>query len=266
MLQRPILLCLAILIVLSFATAVLASPPPWYNDFFSFRHSSALPGMLFGVSPTGEVGFGGAFQQNIPVAYTPVWHNAVLGGNVGSEGTGFPDKLSGAGVNGTFFGGLGFSTAPHGVYVSGMKTGEASEGCWNVQVEVFGPQSDDDERPALALGCQDVFNERNRFPGDHHNSRSVYAVLTGAFPEATWRPIYWSVGWGDGRFQNGFAGVQVPVDDHFKVIGEYDSFNLNAGLAWGLNGMDNPEHSDVIAYGGMTALKHPVLGLTFTWH
>lgn len=262
--QRSVLLCLAVLLTLSLSSRA-AALEPWYNDFFSFRHSSALPGMLFGVSPLGEVGFGGAFQQNIPVAYTPTWHNAVISGNVGSEGTDIPTSLSGSGVNGTGFAGLGLSRAPHGIYVSWMMTGATKEGCWNAQVQVFGPREDDDTRPALALGCQDLFNERNRFPGEHHNARSVYAVVTGPFPEATWRPIYWSVGWGDGRFQKGFAGLQVPVDDHWKVVGEWDSFNLNAGLAWGLNGMSNPERSDVIAYGGLTDLKHPVLGLTWTW-
>ena len=113
---------------------------------------------------------------------------------------------------------------------------------------------------------QDFLNERNRRPSDHHNARSFYAVATAQLPGSDWRPIYWTLGWGNGRFRNGIAGLQVPVNDNFKVIGEWDSFNINAGVAWGLNGAQNKTHEDVMAYAGMTALKHPVLGLTFTFH
>jgi hypothetical protein len=266
MLQSRAWICVALLLIFCLSAVALAAPArsEWPNDYTDFRFSSTLPGMLFGVTPTGQVGFAGALQQNVPVAYTPAWGNYVLGGNSGSFNSS-PELSGQSDRKGTLFAGLGLFKAPHNLYASWMCTGLTGEGCWNAQYEVSGPPSDDSRTPAISVGCQDVLNERNRFPGDSHNARSLYAVATGPIPEATWRPIYWTVGWGNGRFRNGLAGLQVPVDDHFKVVGEWDSFNLNAGLAYGLNGAGTAKKYDVIAYAGMTALKHPVLGLTFTW-
>jgi hypothetical protein len=240
--------------------------PSDLRDYYEFRHSSTLPGMLFGVTPQGEIGFGGAFQQNIPVAYTPTSGNFVLGGNSGSNNHEPQLGFSGSDVNGSGLAGIGLGKHPHGVYVSWMPTGVTMEGCWNLQVQLTGNSDPDSRTPAIAVGVQDLFNERDRAIKHSHSARSVYAVATGVLPEATWRPIYWTAGIGNGRFKNGFAGLAVPIDDHFKLVGEWDSFNVNAGLAWGLNGADSETHSDIIAYAGETRLKYPVIGLTFTWH
>jgi hypothetical protein len=265
--QHRVLVWACIFVCLAASAAALAQPLPVdLRDWYEFRHASALPGMLFGVTPQGQVGFGGAFQQNIPVAYTPTLGNFVVGGNTGSNNHNPQFGLSGTNVNGTLFAGAGALQSPHGLWVSWMATGNTWEGCWNAQWQVLGPTGPESFKPAVAVGVQDLFDERNGPLTEHHSARSFYAVMTGSLPQATWRPIYWTVGIGDGRFKNGIAGLNVPIDDHFKLIGEWDSFNVNAGVAWGLNGAQNEKSMDVIGYAGETDLQYPVLGLTLTWH
>ncbi len=87
-----------------------------WNEFYQFRHSSTLPGNMFGVSPAGQVGFDGALQQNVPVAYTPSADNWVIGGNSGSNTGSVHIGFGGANVNGTAFIGLGVGRPGHGMY------------------------------------------------------------------------------------------------------------------------------------------------------
>ena len=255
----------AVLALASTALPLAAQIPPDFRDWYSFRHSSALPGMLFAVTPQGEMDFGGAFQQNIPVAYTPTLGQWVAGGNSGSDDHNlrFGDSLGE--VNGTLFAGVGLGQSPRGIYVSWMATGHTWEGAWNLQVQVSGPTDASSHEPAVAVGVQDLFNERNGPIKEGHSARSFYVVATGSLPQATWRPVYWTLGLGDGRFKNGMAGVSVPLDDHFKLAGEWDSFNLNAGLAWSLQGAGNQDPYDVMLYLGETDLQYPIIGATWTW-
>lgn len=234
-----------------------------WNKYYQFRHSSALPGNLFGVTPEGEVGFAGALQQNIPVAYTPVQGNWVLGANSGSNSSRIEFGLSGAGVNGTAFLGAGCGRPGHGIYISDMDTGSDHAQAFNIQIQVAGGG---ENGPAVAIGSQDVFNMREDYVGNPHGARSIYIVATAALPQATWRPIYWTLGWGDGRFNSHpFGGLSVPISDHLRAVGEYDGFNVNGGVAYGVHGADSEKPADIIGYFGYSDLARPVLGLTFTW-
>ena len=233
------------------------------QDYYSFRVSSSLPGMLFGVTPEGQTGFGGAFQQNIPVAFTPCEGNWAAGYNSGSTSSTIRLGFSGRNVNGTAFIGRGWLTPGHGLYVVWEATSDKIEEAWNLQYQVL-PLTE--THPAVAVGVQDIFNERERFIGHNpHNARSLYVTATGPISREAERPIYWTAGWGNGRFRRGFVGLSAPLDDHWKLVGEYDSFNPNLGLAWGLNGADTARKFDVLGYFGYTDLKRPVLGISFTF-
>jgi hypothetical protein len=259
----PRLLVIAVLLAalaLGLVTGALANNP---KEYYSFRVSSALPGMLFGVTPEGDAGFAGAFQQNIPVAFTPGNQSWVLGGNSGSNSSAIELGLSGAKVNGTGFIGKGWGGPGQRLYVSWEATSDKIEEAWNLQYQFLNAT---ERRPALALGAQDIFNERERYIGQaRHNARSLYLTATGALSQATWRPIYWTAGWGNGRFRRGFVGLSAPVSDHWRLVGEYDSFNANAGLAWGMNGLQTDRRWDLMGYFGYTDLKRPVLGLSATF-
>ena len=165
-----------------------------WREFYQFKHSSTLPGNLFGVGPGGQVGFDGALLQNVPVAYTPCAGNWVLGGNSGSNSSGLHIGWGGANVNGTAFLGVGFGKPGHGVYLSNMETGDDWVSAYNVQVQVmretFG-------HPAVAIGVQDILSQRERVIGGHHGARSAYVVITGKIGDPD-KPTYMSLGWGGG--------------------------------------------------------------------
>ncbi len=258
--RLPIITVLLAAVVLGAGSGALADDP---NDYYQYRHSSALPGMLFGVTPEGAVGFAGAFQQNIPVAFTPGNHDWVVGGNSGSNSSAIELSWSGRKVNGGAFIGKGWGGPGQRLYVSWMATGNKIEEAWNLQWQFCNLQ---EKRPALAVGVQDVLNARERYIGQaNHNARSVYLTATGELSLTTERPMYWTAGWGNGRFRRGFVGTSVAVTDHWRVVGEYDSFAPNLGVAWGLNGLQSEREWDVMGYFGYTNLKRPMLGITATF-
>ena len=247
-------------LTLGAAHAVLAGPV----EYFEFDTNSALPGNMYGVTPDGEVGFDGAFQQNIPVAYTPKSGNYILHVDESSNTSKFTLSTRPSIANGTACLGFGLGGGNHPWYVSWAATSGHVEESWNGQVQLL---RGDGPRPAVSVGVMDIGDERQDFnPGAKHNARSEYVTTSGALSEATWRPIYWTLGLGDGRFRRGFGGLSVPIDDHFKLAAEYDSLGINAGVAWGLNGGQTAQHWDLLGYFGFTKLKQPTFGLTATFN
>lgn len=240
---------------------VLAAPLPSY---FEFRANSALPGMMFGVTPDGEVGFDGALQQNIPVAYTPKSGNYLFHGDEASNSGKLVLSSSPSRANATAFFGFGLGSGKHPAYVSWEATSNKIEEAWNGQVQIL---PGEDTHPAIAVGCMDVGNERQEFnPGASHNARSFYVTASGALAAATWQPIYWTLGFGNGRFRHGFGGLSIPLANHFKLAAEYDSLGTNVGVAWGLNGHETERHWDILGYAGFTDMKQPTLGLSLSFN
>ncbi len=254
------------IVVMSVAMMGLFGDPAGADDwkeFYQFRHSSSLPGNLFGVSPQGQVGFSGALQQNVPVAYTPTKDNWVIGGNSGSNTSNFEIGWGGAGVNGTAFLGIGWGSSGRGRYSSFMATGSDLCEAYNFQFQLA---PGDEDRWAFAVGVQDILNQREDRVGDPHGARSFYGVAT--------KPItdpfkgYLTLGWGDGRFDNSpFAGLSIPLDNTLTLVTEYDGCHTNAGLAISGLGQDS-EGEDWIALGyiGYSDLDRPVIGFTLTKH
>ncbi len=234
-----------------------------WNEFYQFRHSSALPGNLFAVSAEGQVGFDGALLQNVPVAYTPCGGNWVLGGNCGSTSHSVEVDWGGPDVNGTAFLGIGFGKPGHGVYISDIETGDDWASAYNIQVQVM---AESFERPALAVGIQDVLNQRERVVGQPHGALSPYVVITGRIgpPE---QPMYMSLGWGGGRFGSSpIGGLSMPASDQLTVVAEYDGFNTNAGVAYSLHSRRAQRDWGIIGYFGLSDLERPIVGFTFTKH
>ncbi len=247
-------------LLLGAASLALAVDP---QDYYTFRVSSSLPGMLFGVTPEGQTGLGGALQQNIPVAFTPCEGNWAAGYASGSNDSTIRLGFSGREVNGNAFIGKGWLTPGHGLYVVCTATSDKIEEAWSLQYQIL-PLTE--SHPALAVGVQDVFNERERFIGQApHNARSIYVTATGPVSREAERPIYWTAGWGNGRFRRGFVGVSAPLSDHWQLVGEYDSFTPNLGVAWGLNGRETERNFDALGYFGYNDFKRPTLGFSFTF-
>ena len=255
-------LIVAVSVVVMGLFVVPAGAATDWDEFYQFRHSSSLPGNLFGVSPQGQVGFAGALQQNIPVAYTPVRDNWVIGANSGSNSGSVKVGWGGADVNGTAFLGIGWGRPGRGIYGSFMAAGSEVEEAYNFQYQLV---SGDNGNWALAVGVQDILNQRQDYVGSPYGARSIYGVAT--------RPIpglfngYLTVGWGDGRFDSSpFGGVSVVLDDTLTLVAEYDGFDVNAGLA--VSGIDPGGEQDwiALAYLGYSDLDRPVVGFSITKH
>ncbi len=255
-------LIVAVSVVVMGLFVVPAGAATDWDEFYQFRHSSSLPGNLFGVSPQGQVGFAGALQQNVPVAYTPTKGNWIIGGNSGSNTGSVEVGFSGDDVNGTAFLGMGWGRPGRGFYSSFMATGSKVEEAYNFQYQLV---PGDNGGWAFAVGVQDILNQRQRRLGVMYGARSIYGVAT--------RPVrdlfdgYLTVGWGDGRFDSSpFGGVSVVLDETITVVAEYDGFNANAGLA--ISGLDPGGEEDwvVLAYFGYSDLDRPVVGLSITKH
>jgi len=252
---------LLVAILLAIGIVCSSSAADNWDEFYQFRHSSTLPGNLFAVTRDGQVGFTGALQQNVPVAYTPCAGNWVIGGNSGSNDGSIHVSWGGAEVNGTAFLGIGLGSPGRGIYFSNMETGDDWCSSYNVQVQVM-PETFG--HPAVAVGVQDIWNQRQRVVGQPYGARSAYAVITGVVgPED--RPAYISLGWGGGRFGSSpFGGLSMHVADRLAVVAEYDGFNTNAGAAY--NFLPSQQKMAAIGYLGWSDLDRPVVGLTFAIH
>jgi len=259
------LLATVILLGLVLAGSVAADID--WKEFYQFRHSSTLPGNMFGVSPKGQVGFEGALQQNVPVAYTPTADNWVIGGNSGSNTGKVEIGFGGSNVNGTAFIGLGAGRPGHGIYGSWMATGSDIAEAYNFQYQLVdgGPQG-----WALAVGVQDILDQRDAYAGIPYGACSIYGV--GTRPLDLFGDSYLTIGYGSGRFQNGaFGGLSIPVTGGLTLVTEYDGLQVNAGLAVSGLGQSAEQYSEsqkwiLLAYFGYSGLERPVVGLVVTKH
>ncbi len=261
--QQTWALCLA-LIVLA-ATAACAQTE--FREFPEFRYTSALPGGGWGVTPDGVPGFDGAMQINVPVAYTP-HRGVILGYSSGSFDSTPRLEAGGAKSNGTGTIGIGVGSSGHGFYFSEMPTGRNfresfGEPAQNAQQQLL-PESD--RQPALAVGMQDIFENRSRYigaPDSLHDTDSPYIVLTREFSAGD-RPLYLTLGWGWGRFNStAIGGVSWRAAEQVTVMAEYDGFNPNVGAALDLSPW---VAEDTILFAGLIDLERTVIGLTYVYN
>ncbi|MGC9317463.1 MAG: YjbH domain-containing protein [Armatimonadota bacterium] len=232
-----------------------------FREFPEFRYTSALPGGGWGVTPDGMPGFDGAMQINVPVAYTP-HRGLIVGGSSASYDSSPVLSTGGAGANGTAVIGLGFGRSGHGLYVAEMPTSRDYEPAQNVQQQIL-PEGR--SQPAVAVGLQDIFENRSRYlgaPTDLHDTDSPYVVATRQFGVAE-RPLYVTLGLGWGRFNStAVGGLSWRAAEKLTVMAEYDGFNPNAGVAYDLSDVIA---EDTILFAAMVDLDRAVIGLHYVY-
>jgi len=186
-----------------------------------------LPGAGVAIDPNGNPDGLGAAQINIPVAYTPGGNyfgiSAALGGH--------RDKVGNELDNGNGSVSLGLGHSANKLFISAMQlTGKLSDKkCVSAQLSLL---SETATQPAVAFGVQDISEAEK-------DNRSIYGVITKSFTTAEGRKLYASLGYGGGRFlENIFAGVSAPIGESLNVIGEWDGYQTNTGVAWRPSGRD----------------------------
>jgi hypothetical protein len=247
------------------ATAAFSGSTPGgkWNEFPQFRHVSALPGNAFGVTADGLLGFDGALQQNIPVAYTPSWGQYIAGYWSGSNSSSIEIGTSGGNVNGTGLVGIGLGKPETPVYLGVMFVDTTWRSAYNIQVQL---QNEKEHGIAVALGVNDIESQQQAVGGVGHGARSIYVTATKKTGSAE-KPVYLTLGAGGGRFDSGpFGGVSWSFADRFTACLEHDGLNTNAGLAFGLKGRQAADKKwDGVAYLGWAGLERPVIGAAFTY-
>jgi hypothetical protein len=184
-----------------------------------YANIAPLPGAGVALNASGEPDGQGAFQINIPVAYTPGW-GYVSGAVYGGAHVGGPTSELG---NGTGVFGAGFFSKPK-IFVSGMKVSHLVDDSMAVNGQVA-LVDDTPTTPAIALGEQDIL-------GKELDGTSPYVVLTKSLQIGS-RPLFATLGYGGGRFINRpFGGLSVPIGNSLNLAVENDGYQLNGGLGW----------------------------------
>jgi len=222
-----------------------------------FVNIAPLPGCGSALTPDGTADGLGAIQINVPVAYTPGSDYINFGVYAGEyiDGGG-PDRWE----NGSGFIGAGFGRWPR-AYLSAMAVSswiKHDSKAVNAQVQILEETPD---RPALAVGLQDLFNkEWQDFRTVANTQVSYYLVATKSFNIQT-RTVYGSIGAGRGRFcNNGFAGLSTPLSESLNLAVEYDGYQISEAIAWRPGGRHG-RHTLLAGYNGKAG---PVVGAQST--
>ena len=197
------------------AMSACADREPWPQ----YANIAPLPGAGLAINAKGERDGLGALQVNIPLAYTPspdYLSISAYAGNYSNEN----DEDFGN-FSGVFAATVGFRPR---VFLSAMQVSRHLEEAKALSAQL--PLCEETaRRPGVAVGIQDM-QEKER------ESRSVYAVATKQLSRSG-TPIYGTIGYGGGRFLDGFfGGASMPLGDRFNVAAEWDGFQINTGVAW----------------------------------
>jgi len=185
-----------------------------------FANVAPLPGDGVAIDSSGNIDSQGAFQINIPVAYTPRWGFLDLPVYNGHHPGG--DQKGDFG-NGTGFLGAGFGSH-RALFISAMQTSHVFSEAKVISAQLsLLPETKN--LPALSIGTQDIF-EREK------GNRSLYGVATKQLSIGG-SCIYTTLGYGGGRFQHSFfGGLCAPAGDQFSITAEYDGYQFNTGMGW----------------------------------
>lgn len=189
-----------------------------------FSAISPFPGGGYSVLPSGQIRPGGAFAVNIPLAYASDRLSGAVNLDV-AQNRGNQSIGNSNGRNGTVSAGLGFGVAKRPVWVSAMFLSTTSfssggDAVYNALVQLA-PETN--TIPAIAIGVQDVSNQRERSP---------FLVATKQL-RAT-RPLFATLGVGRGRFAGStlFGGLSYSPANRVSLSGEYDGLQLNVGAGY----------------------------------
>lgn len=252
------------------AALLLVTGAVWAQDEFrefpEFRYTSGLPGGGWGVTPDGVPGFEGAMQINVPVAYTP-HRGLIVGFSSGSYDSTPELEFGGRGSNGTAWIAVGLGRSGHGLYLCEMPTANTfdtnfGEPMQNAQQQIL-PETR--SQPAVAVGLQDIFENRSRYIGAPlrlHGTASPYVVATRRFGDPE-RPVYVTLGLGWGRFNStAIGGVSWRATEQLTVMVEHDGFNPNGGVAFDLSPYIA---EDTILFAGMIDLDRALVGVSYVY-
>lgn len=247
-----VVMCLVVL-------AGFACAEDW-NDYPQLRHVSGLPGGAAPVNEDGQLQFGGAFHINIPCAYTPSRDNySVMLASGSREDNEIHLGFRGHQVDGSVHAVIGFGEPGRGLCVAGIFVDEDWRNTINVQYQV---SQEDGDQPAVAIGVLDIFDQQVKRINIDGGARSFYVTATRRLTESA-RPLYGTLGLGDGRFNGIFGGVSWYPEEKVNVGFEYDGRvpRLHAGFQAYAS-----ERVEGVLWGGWTNFERPVFGLSVQYH
>ena len=194
---------------------------PWPDDVPSpqYINVAPLPGAGIALNEQGDPDGLGAFQINIPVAYTPRNGYLSLSAYKGKH----PNDPGLETDNGTGVFALAFGNNPS-LYASAMQVSSilSESKALSFQLSVI---RETPKHPALAVGIQDLLEKEPRM-------QSLYFVTTKRFQFVD-RHLFATVGYGGGRFLDGpIAGVSTPLSESTNLALEWDGYQINSGLGW----------------------------------
>ena len=168
-------------------------------------------------------------------------------------------ESEGPNSNGTGYIGFGMGHSGHGLFMCEMPTSNEWEPAQNAQQQVMPAGR---HQPAVAVGLQDIFGNRDETRGQPHKSKSPYVVATHQCGSEE-HPVYLTLGYGSGRFNDSFfGGVSWRALDKLTVMAEHDGFNANAALAVDLSDIIA---DDTILYAGMVDMDRAVIGISYVY-
>lgn len=220
-----------------------------------YANVAPLPGGGLALNQDGEPDGRGAMQINIPIAYTPGDGYASLGAFSGEHVSVYYGNSE---QNGTGVLAFGFGKWPR-LYASGMAVSSwlaDDSKAVSMQLQFI---RETERTPAVAVGIQDLLNkEWKEFRHKMNTEVGYYFVATKRLTVAE-KPVYASLGYGTGKFlDRPFVGLSYPMNDRLSLAGEYDGYQLNAGVGWRPFG----RYSAITVLAGYNGKCGPMVGAT----
>lgn len=203
------------------------------GQYPQFRSLSGLSGGGYALRSDGSPGFDGAMAFSTPIGYSlSDWHFAATGSTMSDHGffrlPNLNPNAAHIDSNSKLNASLGASLGKFGSLTGGVTLISAVlDTAFNLQYQVPWKY----RGIGLSAGVQDIVGKRTDRAENVPNprgSRSFYAVATLPLADG----IYASGGWGDRRFEKGFASLSAPVGNRVKVILEHDGFAFNEMVAF----------------------------------
>jgi hypothetical protein len=231
-----------------------------WKDYAEFQHTSALPGNGYAVNENGQVGFLGAFHMNVPCAYTPCSGNYAACYYSGSNDSALRFSTGGINTDSTGMIGLGFGKPGAGLYLSEtFVESRLSVNCFNFQWQLHDETRD---VPAIAVGVLDILDQREARLGEPHGARSFYITMTRKVT-STDTPVYTSLGFGSGRFEDRPFGAVSWFPTDWAMLGfEYDGRMPRPHGALNVYTTDKWNVTGAI---GWSNFERPVVGFNITY-
>lgn len=197
-----------------------------------------MPGGGVAINPQGDMDGLGAFQINIPIAYTPksryIDTSFFVGGVPSTD-----DTLNNyTGIAGGSMGGF-----PR-LWLSAMAVSK-DDVTANAQLLLVKEQK---YVPSVSVGVEDIFQSEDcGFIG--------HVILTKNIPAGE-QNFYYSIGYRQDDF---IGGISAPLGKSFNLAVEWDGFQFNSALIWRPKG----QNGHLTLLGGYEGQAGPIFGLSY---